>query len=118
VARTRRRATWLLLSLLLGAAREARAEDAPHLRFDPFATPLLAGPGVDAEEEEPAAGPPRLRATLVAGENSVAVLDGAVLRLGEEAFGYRLVAVRTWEAVFERAGAQTVIALDDEPSTP
>lgn len=113
-----RRLPWtlaLVLAVVLGAAGGSRAETAPRLRFNPFARPALEGPGTAGEGlPAAAAGPPRLRATLVAGANSVAVLDGAVLRIGEQAFGYRLVAVRTWEAVFERGGDEIVLSVGEE----
>ena len=101
----------LLLPLL---AVEIRADEEPVLRFDPFAMPDLAWlaearPGHDHGDDSWA---PVLRATLVSrdGQGSLANLGGVVLRVGEETEGYRLLAVREWEADFERAGERLTLA--------
>jgi hypothetical protein len=58
-----------------------------------------------------ASGEPVLRATLVAGEASLADLGGVVLAVGEQTHGYRLVEVREFEAVFERGGENLVLGV-------
>jgi len=100
-----RPAMWLLVALLIasgmwaGEAEEAR----PPLRFDPFQIPDLTRLGIgNAERGE--AWEPILRATLVAEGDALADLGGVVLRVDEETHGYRLVAVRAFEADFELNG--------------
>lgn len=100
-----------LLPLHLAAADEPEVSP---LRFDPFSGPALEGSGGPTRPVARGAWTPVLRATLVAGPDSLANLGGIVLRLGEEAHGYRLVEVREWEAVFERGGVRRVFALDAE----
>ena len=55
---------------------------------------------------------PVLAATLVAGSESMVNLGGSILRLGEEAHGYRLVEVGHWEAVFEKGGERVTLSID------
>ncbi len=93
----------------------AGSEPAQPLRFNPFEAPDLearAASGEDAKSLAPVAWAPVLKATLVAGNDSLGDLGGVILRLGEETHGYRLVEVRRWEAVFVRAGQQIVLSVD------
>lgn len=99
----------------LGALGLAQAEEeAPApLRFDPFVRPdpeRLAQGSVGAARPGQAWSPV-LRATLVAGDDSLANLGGTILKLGEETHGYRLVEVRDREAVFEKGGSRLVLTL-------
>lgn len=84
----------------------------PRLRHNPF-----EGPRADAAYTGSASGRdsfrPVLKATSNAGENSIANLGGVILRIGEEAHGYRLVSVSDGEAEFDRAG--TLIKLKVAP---
>ena len=99
------------VALLLALAGNTEERTRARLRFDPFAVPQLERPS-DAEAA-PAARErgwaPILRATLVAGDDSLANLGGTLLALGEESHGYRLVEVRAWEAVFEYGGERKVL---------
>ena len=103
----------LLCALLaLGGPLAARAGDTPPrpLRFNPFARP-------DPSAITPAAArlvladgwAPVLSAALADGEASLANLGGVILAIGEETHGYRLVAVDTFEASFEKDGATLVL---------
>jgi len=98
--------------LLLGLAGAAHAEVA--LRFNPFERPDLEAVRQSSGYGEVAASAwtPVLKATLVDGPASLANLGGTVLRIGEEAQGYRLREVRTWEAVFEKGDATLVIPVE------
>ena len=101
----------LTLGLALGLGTHARAGE--PLRFNPFLEPdpaLLQDRGADVAPRRSAGEwRPILRATLVAGEQSLVNLGGVVLRRGEETHGYRLLEVRNWEAVFSRKGERVVL---------
>ena len=111
-----------LVLVCLGASPATEAvgsgERGPSPRFDPFDRPALPG-DVTARRTSSASWSPWLKATLVAGENSLANLGGIVLKLGEETHGYRLLEVREWTAVFSRDGERVVLAvvppLEPEP---
>lgn len=103
----------LLLTSLTGMvpAEGARADERVTPRFDPFDRPSLQGrPGGEAAEPQ-THWSPWLKATLVAGERSMANLGGVVLELGEETHGFRLVEVREWEAVFTKDGDHLTLAV-------
>lgn len=106
----------LVLMVSLGcataSAAEAPSERGPALRFDPFARPALVESARGARPAEQDSWAPTLRATLMAGDRSLANLGGTVLGVGEESHGYRLVEVRPFEAVFERDGATVVLEVE------
>lgn len=54
---------------------------------------------------------PQLRAVMVAGPDSMVNVDGAMVRIGEELRGYRLVEVRDGEAVFAKGGKRFTVAM-------
>jgi len=54
---------------------------------------------------------PELRAVMAAGPDSMVNVDGAIVRVGEEIRGYRLVEVRDGEAVFMKGGRQHSVAM-------
>lgn len=91
---------------------------AGELRHDPFSRPLLVTPSASvnaALTSEAAPEPPwspRLTAVLVAGKNSIANVDGTILRIGESLDGYRLVKVRENEAIFYKAKKRVVLRMD------
>ncbi len=58
----------------------------------------------------------KLKATLVAGQDSMANVEGVLLKLGESIKGYRLLQVRKGEAVFEKNGEVIVISMDNNSS--
>ena len=103
-----RRGTVLVAVLALTplTAAPLRAQAPPELRFDPFRPPPAA---IAPDDSPPARRPairfePVLRSTVVAGERSLANLGGRILALGEEFEGYRLVAVRAFDATFVKDG--------------
>ena len=87
-------------------------ERGPSPRFDPFDRPPLTG-DVSSRRSNLASASwsPWLKATLVAGESSLANLGGVVLKLGDETHGYRLLEVREWTAAFSKDGERVVFAV-------
>jgi len=115
---SRSRAVAIAVLLLASATAPAHAEDAPRLRFDPFALPdseslMRMQPNADARLDVTSLWTPVLRATLVGegDDSSFANLGGIVLMVGESTEGYRLLEVREWEAVFERGGEFVTLTL-------
>ncbi len=112
-----------LLLVCLGASPATEpvgsGERGPSPRFDPFDKPALPGDVTARSSSAPSASwSPWLKATLVAGERSLANLGGVVLKLGEDTHGYRLLEVREWMAVFSKDGERVVLAvlpLEPEP---
>lgn len=102
--------------MAVGASASAVA-DGRLLHQDPFARPALAtqaasvrGPGSGGVESAPAWSP-QLVAVVVAGSDSLVNIDGAIVRMGEEIDGHRLVAVREEEAVFLQGNKRTVLRM-------
>ena len=94
-------------------ALTAVAQDrSPTPRFDPFdRSSSQGGPMTRSPGTARVVWTPWLKATLVAGERSMANLGGVLLRVGQETHGYRLVEVREWEAVFAKDGETVVLAV-------
>ncbi len=96
----------------------ARAQ-AAGLRHDVFGRPALENPQhartvpgqTDAVEDTAPPWNPELRAVIVAGRNSLANVDGALVRIGGEIDGYRLTEVREREAVFVKGKKRHTLAL-------
>jgi hypothetical protein len=98
----------------------AAAGQGALLQHDPFVRPAIGGFGPPrnpaAAAPRPAApGEPRprfqLNAVLAAGSNSIANVDGVMVRVGESVQGYRLVAVQDRSAVFEKNNARHTLTL-------
>jgi hypothetical protein len=106
----------LLVPFQAAALEDLAEEPRPTLRFDPFAHPEIArgstGRGRGGQRGQEWA--PVVKATLVAGSQSMANLGGVILRIGEETHGYRLIEVREREAVFERGESSVVLSLEPE----
>jgi hypothetical protein len=95
--------------------------EGPVLQHDPFARPAIAGfaaarpaaafaPAPAAASVQ--AGPRlKLNAVLAAGSDSIANVDGVMVRIGESVQGYRLVAVSDRSAVFEKNNAKVTLTL-------
>jgi len=95
----------LALAGACAAAFAATAEPTTSpLRFNPFLAPPLSDLAAGGATGSSAAWQPVLRATLQAGEESLADLGGVVLAIGEETGGYRLLEVREFAAVFDHNG--------------
>jgi hypothetical protein len=99
-----------LVTVLVGFP-ELSLSQAEKLQHDPFARPALSGLQ-QARQPEPrgnvevtvAAPSPRLKllAVMAAGPDSIANVDGVMVRIGDEINGYRLVEVYESNAVFEK----------------
>ena len=114
--------------LLLAATASAHAQG--MLRHDLFARPAavlqpartaLPDGRPDPQAAAPMAAPwaPQLTSVVVAGKDSMAVVNGAVLRLGDVLDGHRLVRVAEREAEFQKDGKPVLIRmrLAARPST-
>ncbi len=98
------------LAALLFCAPGIAVAQAPALKSDPFARPMLAPrgapdagtvPGVPRVAKAPGASwNPELTAILLAGRDSMVKVGGVMVRRGEVIDGHRLVEVRESEAVF------------------
>ena len=115
-----------LLALAATVSSHAQADDRP-LRHDPFTRPALAllsagnARGADAVAEAlppPPPWSPHLTAVMIAGRESLAVVDGEIVRLGEEIDGHRLVQVRDREAVFQKGSKRSVVEIRTTLSKP
>jgi hypothetical protein len=114
-----------LAAVLAGLAQSSFSQ-AEKLQHDPFARPGLSGLQ-HARQAEPrgngkatAAGPrPKLKllAVMVAGPNSMANVDGVMVRIGDEVNGYRLVDVSERNAVFEKNKTRFSVSLRSSGQT-
>jgi hypothetical protein len=106
--------------VLLAFASGASFAEPEKLRHDPFARRGLSmlqhrgglARGLGARQA-PAA-PPRaftLNAVMVAGPDSIANVDGIIVRIGEQVHGYRLVAVQERTAVFEKDKTKVTVSM-------
>lgn len=103
---------------------------APALKNDPFARPMLSSRGAPAPGNVPSAprvadAPgmswnPELTAILSAGKDSMVKVGGVMVRMGEVIDGHRLVAVRDSEAVFiaVQDRKRVVLSLSGRASPP
>lgn len=80
---------------------------------NPFSRPVLEPaptPGVPVSESIDR---PQLRGVIVAGDQSIANLNGTLLAIGEEASGYRLDNVTEEGATFLYEGEQVTLYLEE-----
>jgi hypothetical protein len=106
----------LLVQLCLPAYAQAQS-----LRHDVFARPSLESMQPARPAPEPSAAPadlkpdwnPGLRAVIVAGRESMANVDGTILRIGQKIDGYRLAEVREHEVVFVKNKHRYTLTLAD-----
>lgn len=102
-------------SLLLLASFPVFAEQT-RVFHDPFAKPhlkKLPKATADTSNSETSISAHRLTSTLRAGKNSMIIVDGLVLKLGEKIDGYKLIAVHDRTAVFLKNQKHTRLTLDD-----
>ena len=87
-------------------------------RVNPFSRPEVLEP-VEPQASGGQAEPLELRGVIAAADQPVANLNGVVLTLGEEAFGYVLESVGTGTAVFVKGDERVVLHVaepaEDEP---
>lgn len=104
----------MVLVVSLGASALWADEVAPKLRYNPFKRPDLSqrvSTPVKQAVTTTLAWTPELRATLVAGKQSMVNVDGEIVMLGEEIRGYRLVEVREHEAVFAKGVGRITVTM-------
>ena len=109
------RAILTACSLLL--LMEAAVAQSPQR--NPFQPPIdlneQAAVGVGTQQDgEPEAVSLDLRATLLAGERSSANLGGAIVSIGDEIAGYRLVSVLEREVVLSKDGETIRLSVNDQ----
>lgn len=82
---------------------------AEPLRHDFFARPFQIGstPSTDAGTSQN----PKLLAVIVAGKKSLVNLNGAIIGIGEEKDGYRLIKVRDRKAIFKKRKKRIVLEM-------
>ena len=85
-------------------------------RRNPFAHTLEPAADIDAGEEHLHEEELVVSAILVAGGKSLVNINGAVVAVGEESFGYRLVSVSEESATFVHHGETVTLSLFDESS--
>lgn len=90
------------------------------LQHDPFARPAFSALPTSGTDGAPARqaqavrdGNPKLKlhAVLLAGPDSMANVDGVLVRVGESVQGYRLVSVHDRSAVFEKNNAKFTLEI-------
>ncbi len=95
------------------------ADSVVDLEFDPFRIPTFA---IQRDRDSASLTPqalawkPELRATMIAGNNSMANVDGAIIKVGEEIQGYTLLEVRMGAAIFIKDGNPVELTLDAKES--
>ena len=111
-----RNLTPLIVLIFSTCALQANAEGV--LRHDPFVRPQLstsphhrAGDPILPAEGNGETWNPQLSATMMAGRESMVTVDGAIVKLGGEINGYRLVRVRNHEATFQKGGTKIVLKM-------
>lgn len=103
-------AALLIILGLLCSQSDADQSDTPMLLHDPFASPFQKNHYSPAQQTTPWA--PQLTSTLRAGNNSMVVISGKVVQLGETVDGYQLMEVHESSAVFEKNGQKIRLNLE------
>ncbi len=107
------------LAAVLAGFPKSSFSQGEKLQHDPFARPALAGlqhasrPGPARNGEPTAASTRRLKlqAVMVAGPKSIANVDGTMVRIGDQIYGYRLVEVHERGAVFEKNKTRFAVSI-------
>ena len=107
------------LAAVLAGFPKSSFSQGEKLQHDPFARPALTGlqhasrPGPARNGEPTAAATRRLKlqAVMVAGPKSIANVNGTMVRIGDQIYGYRLVEVHERGAVFEKNKARFVVSI-------
>ncbi len=108
-----------LVAGLASAESPQAVNTASILHRDPFKQPKLLEEPEQADEPDVSevikVPPPwtrELRATMVAGQASMANVDGVLVILGEQLDGFTLVDVRERSAVFEKDSVRRVLTIN------
>ena len=87
------------MALLLDAGQLAAAE---LLQHNPFKRPMLEGRAKAGVSDDALAGDLTLRATLAAGDSSLANINGRLFHLGDEVSGYQVREINEGSVVLFR----------------
>ncbi len=107
------------LAAVLAGFPKSSFSQGEKLQHDPFARPALTGlqnasrpgPGRNGAPTGASARRLRLQAVMVAGPKSIANVDGKMVRIGDEVYGYRLVEVHERGAVFEKNKTRFAVSI-------
>ena len=108
--------TTLLACILAGLSTLSRAEEMRSvLQTNPFERPAVEEKqaAVAMNSRQAPAMSLKLRATMVAGANSLANIGGTIIGIGEEIDGHRLLSVREREVILSRNGSTKTLSVDD-----
>lgn len=87
-----------------------------ELKHDPFKRPssLLAKPAMKKKASRQRLSPPKLvlKTVLLASDDSMANINGNLLRIGESIKGYKLVSIDAVKAVVSRNGKNYILFLE------
>lgn len=110
---------YLLLSLFLIVADASGNESTTTIKLlhDPFRKPqhLLAttqNPATSPKQENLFLTASKLTATLRAGRNSMVIVDGKTLKLGDSIEGYQLIEIKEHSAIFTKNGQLHTLEID------
>lgn len=108
----------LTLALALGLAGMALnvLANPPRSLRDPFVSRLPASAPLEAAAAAAAvpATPPRLRAVVLNGAQSLANLDGNVVATGERVAGYKVVRIDARGVLLTHAGSEHLLTMQDK----
>ncbi len=86
------------------------------VKHDPFEKPVLRKQHTSNTKKASSHAKPllaKLSSTLRAGKNSMAIVDGQVIKLNEDVDGFKLIRVDERSVVFLKGNQQTQLTLDD-----
>jgi len=102
----------MLALVLAGLAANVLATP-PRIVRDPFVSRLPASAPLAATVPAPAT-PPRLRAVVLNGAQSLANLDGNVVATGERVAGYTVLRIDARGVLLAHAGNQHLLTMQDK----
>lgn len=106
----------LIAGILAGlACMPLAGETQLVLQTNPFERPIVQEKPatVAAKAQQSAALALQLRATMLAGADSLANISGMIIGIGEEIEGYRLVTVRERDVILSKNGTTRTLSVDD-----
>jgi hypothetical protein len=106
----------LLAGVLASLVTVSSADEARIvLKTNPFERPALQEKQANEvlNNRQPAASALQLRATMVAGAESLANISGMIIGIGQEVDGYQLVSVRERNVILAKNGTTKTLSVDD-----
>lgn len=101
------------LALVLAGLATSVLATPPRIVRDPFVSRLPASAPLAAAAPVPAT-PPRLRAVVLNGAQSLANLDGNVVATGERVAGYTVLRIDARGVLLGHAGSQHLLTMQDK----